>query len=268
MRFRRTLDNAMAFNHLRLDRDDFLATITLARPDRRNALSREMIGELTRAFSELGTDRTAHAVVLAAEGPAFCSGHDIAEMKGRDAAFYRALFEECVALMERIQRVPQPVVAAVQGLATAAGCQLAASCDLAVAAESAGFATPGVKIGFFCTTPMVALTRAIGRKRALEMLFTGRVVPAREAAEWGLVNRVVPDGKSLEAAQELARQIAAAAPFTLALGKQAFYTQIDLDQPKAYAYAQEVMSLNAVAAGAQEGFCAFLEKRPPVWRES
>lgn len=255
----------MAFNHLRLDRDSEIATITLARPERRNALSREMIGELTRALTELGADRTVRAIVLAAEGPVFCSGHDIAEMRGRDAAFYRALFDECVVLMERIQEIPQPVVAAVQGLATAAGCQLAASCDLVVAAENAGFATPGVKIGLFCTTPMVALTRSIGRKRALEMLLTGRVVPAREAADWGLVNRVVPAGEVLESALELARQVAAAAPFTLALGKQAFYAQIDLDQAKAYGYAKEVMSLNALAGDAQEGFCAFLEKRPPVW---
>jgi len=264
----------MAFNHLRLDRDSPVATVILARPERRNALSREMIAELSHALAELGADRAVRTVVLAAEGPVFCSGHDIAEMKagpeaqmkGSHAAFYRALFEDCVRLMELIQQVPQPVVAAVQGLATAAGCQLAASCDLVIAAENAGFATPGVKIGFFCTTPMVALTRSIGRKRALEMLLTGRVVAAREAAEWGLVNRVVPVGEALAAASHLAREIAAAAPFTLALGKKAFYTQIDLDQPKAYAYAQEVMSLNALAADAQEGFCAFLEKRPPVWR--
>jgi enoyl-CoA hydratase/carnithine racemase len=167
--------------------------------------------------------------------------------------------------MTKIQAIPQPVIAEVQGIATAAGCQLAATCDLVVAAEEAAFATPGVKIGLFCTTPMVALTRAVGRKRALQMLLTGELVDAPTAAEWGLVNQVVPSGELREATRRLAAKVAEASSLVVGIGKQAFYTQIDLDQPKAYAYAKEVMSMNALAADAQEGMGAFLEKRAPCW---
>ncbi|HKV83949.1 MAG TPA: enoyl-CoA hydratase-related protein, partial [Ktedonobacterales bacterium] len=178
---------------------------------------------------------------------------------------YRAVFDLCTELMETIQAIPQPVIARVHRIATAAGCQLVATCDLAVAAEEATFGTPGVKIGLFCTTPMVALSRAIGRKRALQMLMTGKLISAETAADWGLVNTVVPADELESATRDLALSIASASSLTVALGKQAFYTQIDLDQPKAYAYAKEVMSMNAMAADAQEGMCAFLDKRQPAW---
>jgi enoyl-CoA hydratase/carnithine racemase len=186
-------------------------------------------------------------------------------MTDRNVNEYRRLFDICTDLMTTVQAIPQPVIAEVQGVATAAGCQLVATCDLAVAAEDASFATPGVRIGLFCTTPMVALSRAIGRKRALEMLLTGRYVTAREAAEWGLVNAVVPAGDLRDATRRLAATIAEASSFTVGLGKQAFYAQIDLDQPKAYAYAKEVMSMNSLAADAQEGIAAFLGKRQACW---
>jgi enoyl-CoA hydratase/carnithine racemase len=205
------------------------------------------------------------AIILAANGPAFSAGHDLRELVDGDINQYRAVFDLCVELMNTIQAIPQPVIARVQKIATAAGCQLVATCDLAIAAEDATFGTPGVKIGLFCTTPMVALSRAIGRKRALQMLMTGKLISAETAAEWGLINAVVPAGELESAARELALSIATASPLTVALGKQAFYSQIDLDQPKAYAYAKEVMSMNAMAVDAQEGMCAFLEKRQPAW---
>jgi len=204
-------------------------------------------------------------VILAAAGKVFCSGHDLSEMTGRHLNDYRQIFDVCSDLMMKIQAIPQPVIAEVQGIATAAGCQLVATCDLAVAAEEAAFATPGVKIGLFCTTPMVALTRAVGRKRALEMLLTGEMVPARTAAEWGIINQVVPAADLQTATRQLAAKVAAASSLVLAIGKQAFYSQIDLDQPKAYAYAKEVMSMNALAADAQEGIGAFLGKRAACW---
>jgi enoyl-CoA hydratase/carnithine racemase len=186
-------------------------------------------------------------------------------MTGRDINEYRRIFDVCTELMMKIQAIPQPVIAEVQGIATAAGCQLVATCDLAVAAEEAAFGTPGVKIGLFCTTPMVALTRAIGRKRALQMLLTGELVGARTAADWGLINQVVPAADLPAATRKLAAKVADASPLAVALGKQAYYTQIDLDQPKAYAYAKEVMSMNALAADAQEGMSAFLGKRAACW---
>jgi enoyl-CoA hydratase/carnithine racemase len=204
-------------------------------------------------------------VILAAAGKVFSSGHDLSEMVGRDINEYRRLFDVCTELMTRIQSIPQPVIAEVQGIATAAGCQLVATCDLAIAAEEAAFATPGVRIGLFCTTPMVALSRAIGRKRALQMLLTGEMVDARTAAGWGLVNQVVAASALQAETRKLAARIAQSSELVLALGKQAYYTQIDLDQPKAYAYAKEVMSMNAMAADAQEGMCAFLDKRQPTW---
>lgn len=255
----------MTFETIYTRRDDTVQTITLARSERRNALSLQLMRELTACLEEAASDRTIQAVILAAEGKVFSSGHDLSEMTGRSAGEYQTIFETCTTMMETIQRLPQPVIAQVQGLATAAGCQLVAACDLAVASDQAAFATPGVKIGLFCTTPMVPLTRAIGRKRALEMLLTGRIVPAREAAEWGLVNRVVPAAELAEAAQALAAQIVSASSYTVGLGKQAFYTQIDLDQTKAYAYATQVIAGNAMADDAQEGIAAFLEKRQPRW---
>jgi enoyl-CoA hydratase/carnithine racemase len=254
----------MAYEHV-LTTPGPIVTITMNRPERRNALSLSMIQELIAAFREAGADPEARAVILGGNGPAFSAGHDLREMLDRDIGTYRRIFDLCTELMATVQSIPQPVIAKVHGVATAAGCQLAAACDLVVASEEASFATPGVKIGLFCTTPMVALSRAVGRKRALEMLLTGAAVGARTAADWGLVNRVVPLDRLDGEAHSLAEQIASASPLTTAIGKQAFYAQIDLDQTKAYAYAKEVMSMNAMAADAQEGMGAFVEKRTPVW---
>jgi enoyl-CoA hydratase/carnithine racemase len=256
----------MNFQTISVTQEGPAAIVTLNRPERRNALSLAMMRELIACFDEIGRGGEARAVVLAAAGKVFSSGHDLSEMAGRDINEYREVFDVCTRLMTKIQSIPQPVIAQVQGIATAAGCQLVATCDLAVAAEEAGFATPGVKIGMFCTTPMVALTRAIGRKRALQMLLTGEMVDARTAADWGLINQVVPAAELPAAARNLAAKVAQASSLVIGLGKQAFYTQIDLDQPKAYAYAKEVMSMNALAADAQEGITAFLGKRAACWR--
>jgi enoyl-CoA hydratase/carnithine racemase len=244
---------------------DSIAILTLNRPERRNALSLELMRALIGAFDEIGHHPQVRAIILAAAGPVFSAGHDLSEMTGRDLAAYREIFDVCAELMQKIQAIPQPVIAEVQGIATAAGCQLAATCDLVVAAEAARFGTPGVKIGLFCSTPMVALSRAIGRKRALEMLLTGELIDASIAADWGLVNRVVPADALRHESLALACKIASASPLTVAIGKQAFYSQIDLDQPKAYAYTKEVMAMNALASDAQEGICAFLEKRNASW---
>jgi enoyl-CoA hydratase/carnithine racemase len=222
--------------------------------------------ELIAAFEAIGADRGLKVAILRGIGPVFSAGHDLREMLERSVEEYRTTFDVCVRLMETIQAIPQPVIAEVAGIATAAGCQLVATCDLAIASSAAKFATPGVKIGLFCTTPMVALTRAIGRKRAMEMLLTGEFVDAATAADWGLVNRVVAPGELAAATRALAEQIASAASFVVGLGKAAFYAQIDLDQPKAYAYAKEVMSMNALAEDAQEGMDAFVTKREPSWR--
>lgn len=255
----------MTYNSILIERDAPVATITMNRPEKRNALSSEMMRELTDALRELSAESDVRAIVLAANGPAFSAGHDLRELVDGDINRYRAVFDLCTELMNTIQAIPQPVIASIHRIATAAGCQLVATCDLAVAAEEATFGTPGVKIGLFCTTPMVALSRAIGRKRALQMLMTGKLISAETAADWGLVNTVVPADQLENATRDLALSIASASPLTVALGKQAFYTQIDLDQPKAYAYAKEVMSMNAMAVDAQEGMCAFLEKRQPAW---
>ncbi len=255
----------MTYDSILVERDAPVATITMNRPEKRNALSSEMMRELNDALRTLSAEPDVRAIVLAANGPAFSAGHDLRELVDGDINRYRAVFDLCTELMETIQAIPQPVIARVHRIATAAGCQLVATCDLAVAAEEATFGTPGVKIGLFCTTPMVALSRAIGRKRALQMLMTGKLISAETAADWGLVNTVVPADELESATRELALSIASASSLTVALGKQAFYTQIDLDQPKAYAYAKEVMSMNAMAADAQEGMCAFLDKRQPAW---
>jgi enoyl-CoA hydratase/carnithine racemase len=256
----------MGFLTIRYEQDGPLARITLARPERRNALSLECMRELIACLSAIGADDKLRVVILAAEGKAFCAGHDLSEMSSRSVSEYRTLFDVCCELMMKIQSIRQPVIAEIQGVATAAGCQLAASCDLAIASEDAWFATPGVKIGLFCTTPMVALTRAIGRKRAMEMLLTGMRVDAVRAADWGLINRAVPAAQLSAEVLALAHRIIEASGFIVELGKQAFYTQIDLDQPKAYAYAKEVMTMNALDADAQEGIGAFLEKRAPCWK--
>jgi enoyl-CoA hydratase/carnithine racemase len=255
----------MKLESLCLARETPVAAITLNRPERRNALSLELMLELIGCLEQIGRDPEVRVVVLRAAGKAFCSGHDLSQLTGRDINEYRRIFDVCSELMLKIQGIPQPVIAEVQGIATAAGCQLVAACDLAVAAEEAAFATPGVKIGLFCTTPMVPLTRAIGRKRALQMLLTGELIDALTAAEWGLVNQVVPQAELTSATARLAAKIADASSLVVSIGKQAFYTQIDLDQPKAYAYAKEVMSMNALAADAQEGISAFLAKRAPRW---
>ncbi len=249
---------------------DGIAIVTLANPDRRNALSLATMHELLATFEAIGADRSAHVVILRGLGPAFSAGHDLREMQcagdEADVARFREIFDACVRVMTAIQTIPQPVIAEVAGIATAAGCQLVATCDLALAASDARFATPGVKIGLFCTTPMVALTRSIGRKRAMEMLLTGDFIDAETAAEWGLVNRVVAPDALHDETLALARKIAHASAFTVGLGKAAFYAQIDLDQPKAYAYAKEVMSMNALDADAREGIGAFLERRSPTWK--
>ena len=243
------------------------AVITLNRPERRNALSTAMMTDLISCLESIGESKDIRSVIIAASGPAFSAGHDLSELRGREIADYRRIFDLCAELMTLIQEIPQPVIAEVAGMATAAGCQLVASCDLAVASSEAKFATPGVRIGLFCSTPMVALTRAVGRKRAMEMLVTGTPIDANTAADWGLVNHVVPADRLREESLSLARGIAESSSLTMSMGKQAFYAQIDLDQPEAYAYAQEVMSRNAMAFDAQEGMGAFLEKRAPHWQE-
>jgi enoyl-CoA hydratase/carnithine racemase len=255
----------MPCQHLLATTDGPLGIITLNRPERRNALSLDLMLELIGCLNEFAASSQIRAIILAASGQVFSSGHDLSEMVERTVNDYRRLFDVCTELMTKMQSIPQPVIAQVQGVATAAGCQLVATCDLAIASDQAAFATPGVKIGLFCTTPMVALSRAVGRKRAMEMLLTGKLIDAATAAEWGLVNRVVPAAELEAATRELACKIAEASSFTVALGKQAYYAQIDLDQPKAYAYAKEVMTLNSLAHDAQEGISAFLEKRVACW---
>lgn len=245
--------------------DDGVARITLNRPQRRNALSLELMQELTGALHSLGGSPDVRAIVLSGAGAAFSSGHDLSEMVGRRLEDYQQLFDVCTELMQTIHNVPQPVIARVHGVATAAGCQLVATCDLAVASEAARFGTPGVRIGLFCSTPMVPLSRAVGRKRAMEMLLTGELIDAATALEWGLVNRVVAEGDLDAAVDELAARISTASGVTVGLGKRAFYDQIDLSEPAAYDLAQSVMSQNATLGDAQEGIEAFLGKRPPEW---
>ncbi len=255
------------YQHLLLAIEDRLAYLTMNRPARRNALSLEHMEELIDAFRTVGRRGDVGAVILCGAGPAFCAGHDLSEMTGRSPEFYRHLFDTCTVLMETIQAIPQPVIAQVHGMATAAGCQLVATCDLAVAAEEARFATPGVKIGLFCATPMVALSRAVPAKKALEMLLTGDPISAAAACEFGLISRVVPAAELADATRALAVQIVASSAAVVGLGKQAFYRQLGMSQHQAYAYAKEVMSFNATFADAQEGISAFLEKRHPHWSD-
>jgi enoyl-CoA hydratase/carnithine racemase len=241
------------------------ATITLNRPEKRNALSLALMEELISAFEEASADPAVRAIVLEGAGPAFSAGHDLGEMVGRDTAFYEQLFDVCTVMMETIHRLPQPVIAKVHGIATAAGCQLVAACDLAVAAEGTRFATPGVKIGLFCSTPMVPVSRAVGRKRALELLLTGEPIDAETARDWGLVNLVVPPDELDAAVAALVTKVARSSRQTVRIGKQAFYEQIDLDEPGAYELTRRVMAANAQTGDAQEGIGAFLEKRDPTW---
>ena len=240
--------------------------IILSRPEKRNALSMNLMAEMIDLLQSIKKDSRIRAVIIKAEGSVFSSGHDLSEMLDGDAAFYRSVFNTCTEMMEAIRDLPQPVIAQVQGMATAAGCQLVATCDLAVASQEARFATPGVRIGLFCHTPQVPLSRAIGRKRALEMLLTGRPISADEAERYGLVNRVVPANRLAEETLGLAKHIAQASPLILALGKQSFYRQIESAEHGAYDYTKEVMSLNALTEDAQEGISAFLQKRTPQWK--
>ena len=248
-----------------IETDGSVARIILANPERRNALSLELMESLVESLHKLGERTDVAVIVIAAEGPAFSAGHDLSEMVDRDAQFYDDLFEVCTELMDAVHTVPQPVIAEVAGVATAAGCQLVAACDLAVASTESTFATPGVRIGLFCSTPMVPISRAVGRKRAMEMLLTGDPIDAATAAAWGLVNRVVPPDELRAAVDELAGRITRFSDHTIAIGKQTFYRQLDCGEPEAYDLTREVMAANAATADAQEGIDAFLAKRSPSW---
>jgi enoyl-CoA hydratase/carnithine racemase len=253
--------------------EDAIAILTLNRPEARNSLSAAMIVAIGEAFDAIARDRAIRAVVLAANGPAFSAGHDLKEFAQRRSdpdrgrAFFTQVMTACSEVMQQIVRLPQPVIAAVHATATAAGCQLVASCDLAVASAAARFATPGVNIGLFCSTPMVALSRNVSRKHAMEMLLTGDLISAEDAARIGLVNRVVAPGSEREEALALARKIAAKSTHVVKIGKEAFYRQAELDLAAAYAYASSVMVENMLARDAEEGIAAFVEKRPPTWED-
>ena len=251
-----------------IDQTERIATLTLDRPDKRNALSLELMERLTCALDDIGKRSDVAVVILAANGSVFSSGHDLSELVDRSTREYQQIFDQCVDLMSTVQRIPQPVIAMVRGVATAAGCQLVATCDLAFAEEGASFGTPGVKIGLFCSTPMVAVSRAIGRKRALQLLLTGERISARTAAEWGLINEAVPAGELEERTRDVARQIVNASPLIVGIGKRAFYAQIEMDQHEAYDHTRDVMTMNALMADAHEGITAFLDKREPHWTAS
>lgn len=256
----------LTHRYVEVAREGSAVVLTMNRPDRRNALSLDLMRELDTALA--GVAKTdAAAVILRAEGPAFSAGHDLRELLDRDEAAYREIFDACVALMKRIVSIPQPVVAEVAGIATAAGCQLVAACDLAMASETATFATPGVRIGLFCSTPMVALSRNVGRKRAMEMLLTGEPIDAATACDWGLVNRVVPPERLHAETLALAERIARASRAVVGIGKAAFYEQIDRSTAAAYAHTKDVMTANAMGEEAHEGIGAFLAKRRPIWRQ-
>jgi enoyl-CoA hydratase/carnithine racemase len=257
---------------LREDAGD-VAVLTLNRPQARNSLSEALIAALADALAAAGADRSVRAVVIGANGSAFCAGHDLKELTARrsDAdrgrEYFRHIMESCSAMMQAIVRLPKPVIAAVSGTATAAGCQLVASCDLAVASAAARFATPGVDIGLFCSTPMVALSRNVARKHAMEMLLTGDAVAAADALRLGLVNRVVPAGREREEAMALARKIASKSALTVKIGKEAFYRQLEMSLADAYAYASSTMVENMLARDAEEGIGAFIDKRPAKWQD-
>lgn len=253
--------------------DNNIALLTLNRPQARNSLSEGLIGELHAALDKIRDDKNVRAVVIAANGPVFSAGHDLKELTARrgDAdrgrAYFAQIMNACGAMMQAVVQLPQPVVAAVQGIATAAGCQLVASCDLAVASEAAGFATPGVDIGLFCSTPMVALSRNVPRKQVMEMLLTGEPVSASRALDIGLVNRVVAAGTERDAAIELAKKVALKSAYTVKLGKTAFYRQAEMSLADAYRYTAEIMTENMMARDAEEGIGAFIEKRAPTWQD-
>ena len=255
----------MSYRHILSERSGEIATITLNHPERRNALSLAHIEELIDAIGAVG-ESDARALILAANGPVFCAGHDFGDMVERDLAGMRTLFGRCEEMMTLLQAIPQPVVARVHALATGAGCQLVATADLAVASTAARFATPGGRGGWFCTTPMVAVSRAVGRKRALEMLLTGDEVDAATAADWGLVNRVVAPERLAEETESLARAASRGSTYSKGLGKQTFYAQIDLDQAHAYRHASEVMVMAGLGPDGREAITAFVEKRKPSFR--
>lgn len=256
----------MPCEHVILERSDELATITLNNPAKRNALSLTVMKAVIESLEAAAAMDGVRGIVIAAKGPVFSAGHDFADMAGQDLPFLRRLLRTCTDLMTLVQEVPQPTIAKVHALATAAGCQLVASCDLAIAAESAGFALPGGRAGIFCTTPLVAVARNIGRKRALEMSMTGDPITAATAADWGLINRAVPDDSLDAAVLDLITRATRGSAFAKTLGKAAFYAQVDLDQPKAYSFAIEAMAMNAASEDGREGMASFLEKRPPVWK--
>jgi enoyl-CoA hydratase/carnithine racemase len=255
----------MDYRNLIVKEEPPAARITLNRPEKRNALSLELMQEVIDVLRGVGSTPETRVVVIEGAGTNFSAGHDLEEIVGRDLPFYQQLFDVCTEMMETIHRIPQPVIAKVHGVATAAGCQLVAACDLVVADNGARFATPGVKIGLFCSTPMVPVSRAVGRKRALEMLLTGEFIDAPTAMDWGLVNRVVPSDRLVESVDELVAAIVRSSPLTVGIGKEAFYEQIELDEHRAYDLTKSVMSMNSMASDAQEGIGAFLEKRKPTW---
>jgi len=256
----------MDYRCLKFDLEGAVGTITLNRPEKRNALSLELLEEFNALLAEVGKNMAVRAVIVKGEGKVFCAGHDISQLVGHDMTYFQAIFHSCITVMKKIQDLPQPVIARVHGVATAAGCQLVAACDLAVAQEGTLFGTPGVKIGLFCTTPGVPLVRAIGRKRALEMLLTGRMISAEEAAQYGLINKVVPEKALARETRDLADAISQASPLTVGMGKEAFYAQVNLADAQAYDYAKQEMVANLFAEDAQEGLTAFLEKRKPTWQ--
>ena len=257
---------------LRENLDD-LAVLTLNRPEARNSLSEALLAALTETLRDIAADKRVRVVVLAANGPAFSGGHDMKEMTARRTdpdrgrAYFKQLMDACAAMMQTIVQLPKPVIAAVQGPASAAGCQLVASCDLAIASSAAKFATPGVNIGLFCSTPMVALSRNVARKAAMEMLLTGDLISAEDAQRIGLVNRVVAPGSERDEALKLARQIASKSALTVKIGKEAFYRQLEMSLADAYRYASDVMVENMLARDAEEGIGAFIEKRTPSWED-
>lgn len=256
----------MDYKLITFDQMSSVGTLTLNHPEKRNALSFKMLKELNALLDNLKENKTVKVVIVRGAGKIFSSGHDLAEMVDGGMADYREIFETCSTFMRKIQEMPQPFIAQVHGVATAGGCQLVAACDLAVAEEGARFSTPGVRLGFFCTTPAIPLVRAVGRKRALEMLFTGRMISAKEAEQYGLVNKVVPFDRLEEETRALAEQIAEASGFTLRIGKGAFYAQVNMSDAQAYNLGNEVMVSNLFAEDANEGIRAFLEKRKPVWK--
>jgi len=258
----------MRYQHIEVRVENAIGRITLSRPDRFNALSLELLHEVIDALGEVSSDPAAKVIVIDGAGKVFSVGHDLNEMIDRERSFFDELFATCTVMMEKIQAIPQPVIAKVHGMAAAAGCQLVAACDLVVASADSRFGTTGLKVGLFCSTPMVPLSRAIGRKRALEMLLTGDTITAQKAADWGLVNRVVAADELEAATIELADQIARYSPEVVGLGKAAFYRQVEMTQAAAYDLTKDVIAGNATIADGQEGMKAFLDKRQPVWTGS